>query len=192
VRVHPHTRRVLQTANDFYGASKGVFDIRASLPHPSFAALSLRERGGVRRSLPPIEFRGSRVRKTGPWTFDLGGIAKGYAVDCAVATIKRLSRGKLAYGVVNAGGDLRRWGKEVVPVAVATSAVRTPETSERLSPAVHLKMPDGRPLTEPRAATVFAGRCIWSDALTKVMLLASPRITDQCFQRYGAYGMVVA
>src|SRR5262249_39974826 len=99
---------------------------------------------------------------------------------------------KLAYGVVNAGGDLGRWGKEVVPVAVATSAVRTPETSERLSPAVHMKMPEGRPLTDSKAVSVFADRCLWSDALTKVMLLASPRIADRCLDRYGAKGMMLA
>src|SRR5262249_57959992 len=43
------------------------------------------------------------------WTA-LGGIAKGYAVDCAV---ERLRASRVTRGCVNAGGDLRVFGWEV-------------------------------------------------------------------------------
>jgi thiamine biosynthesis lipoprotein len=39
---------------------------------------------------------------------DLGGIAKGYAVDCAIEAMRSFGIG---WGIVNAGGDLRCFGK---------------------------------------------------------------------------------
>jgi thiamine biosynthesis lipoprotein len=185
VTVHPHTLKVLRASNELYRVSGGIFDIRCMT---KFSPSSLHG--------PPTELFGGdgiiRARKTGPWTFDLGGIAKGYAVDCGVEKIKKVSSGHRSSGVVNAGGDLRRWGKDAPPVAVATSSVRTPSSRERLCPAVHVQMPDGKILTEEKTVTVFADRCLWSDALTKIMLLAPQHIADRCLKRYAAYGWVLA
>jgi len=175
VTLDPHTVRVLKASNQLFRISKGIFDIRCAAVPPS------RE--------PPVELRGTAARKTGPWTFDLGGIAKGYAVDYAVEKIKRLSHGHRITGVVNAGGDLRRWGKGAPPVAVATSAVRTPDSSDRLTAAPHVQMPQGKVLMEQKAVTVFSDRCLWSDALTKVMLMASPSIAERCLVKYQAWAI---
>jgi thiamine biosynthesis lipoprotein len=89
------------------------------------AAESLPVELGLRRvavSLVPacgsaaLEFSaGSRVRLPAPLTLDLGGIAKGYAVDRAVAVLRRAG---VRRGVVNAGGDLRVFGDVAVPVQV--------------------------------------------------------------------------
>jgi len=46
---------------------------------------------------------------------DLGGIAKGYAVDCAVEVIKRNG---IKTGMVNAGGDIRVFGSKVWKIAL--------------------------------------------------------------------------
>jgi len=182
--VHPHTIKVLKASNDLYKASEGNFDIRCTLPHPT--PLPKGEGGATRVR------RSNQAQKTGPWILDLGGIAKGYAVDCAVEKIKALSRGHQVSGVVNAGGDLRRWGKGQMPIAVATSAVRTPSHKERLSPASHVRMPAAEALTEERAVTVLADKCLWSDALTKVMMLAPKRVANLCLKRYHAHGLVLA
>src|SRR5262249_46473507 len=123
VGVHAHTRRVLRAAQKLYRDSDGVFDIRCA---------------GSADHRPALRFRGTSVSKTGPWTIDLGGIAKGYAVDLAVSRIQRLSRGHSISGIVNAGGDLRRWGPVWPAIAVATSLVRTPLTRDRLTPALHV------------------------------------------------------
>ncbi|HSR64908.1 MAG TPA: FAD:protein FMN transferase, partial [Xanthomonadaceae bacterium] len=59
--------------------------------------------------------RGRRVRFRKPLWLDLGGIAKGFAVDRAVAALRAAG---VRSGVVNAGGDLRVFGDapEVVHV----------------------------------------------------------------------------
>jgi len=50
---------------------------------------------------------GNRVVKDAPQNaIALGGVAKGYAVDRAVAVLQRMG---IAAGIVNAGGDLRCW-----------------------------------------------------------------------------------
>ena len=161
---------------------------------------------------PPVELRGSRARKTGPWILDLGGIAKGYAVDRAVEKIRRLAAGRGVSGVVNAGGDLRAWGPDPTPVAlqasgpasgyarlelrnaaVASSSVRIPGLScERLTAAGHVRMPENRLLRRPATASIFARRCLWADALTKVAMLGPPAIARRCLEHYGARAIVWA
>lgn len=61
-----------------------------------------------------IEIAGGRARLARPVRITLDGIAKGYAVDCAVAALKRSGT---ACGWVNAGGDLRVFGDTALPVA---------------------------------------------------------------------------
>ena len=58
---------------------------------------------------------GRTVRLTAPACIDLGGIAKGYAVDQAVAAMRRLGAGR---GLVNAGGDMFGFGPQAWMVAV--------------------------------------------------------------------------
>jgi thiamine biosynthesis lipoprotein len=57
------------------------------------------------RDLDLLPDNRARWRRKG-WV-DLGGIAKGYAVDCGIAALR--ARGT-ASGIVNAGGDLRCFG----------------------------------------------------------------------------------
>jgi thiamine biosynthesis lipoprotein len=175
IAVDPLTMKVLKASNELWRTSGGVFDIRC---------------GAAPRRLPPIEIRGRDTRKTGPWRLDLGGIAKGFAVDWAVETIQRLSKGCGVSGIVNAGGDLRRWGIAAPSVAVATSAVRTPENKNVLSPARHVRMPEGKIVTRKKAATVCSDRCLWSDALTKVVLMGSKKLAAGCLSAYGAKALI--
>jgi thiamine biosynthesis lipoprotein len=197
IKIHPLTRRVLTTANNLFLKSRGAFDIRC-LPPAVFAASDSK-----RRQLP-VEIRGERVRKTGSWQIDLGGIAKGFAVDLATERIQRSARGWVLSGSVNAGGDLRIWGRErqnvavqvsgkwlsrlqITDTAVATSSVR--DGNARLSPAAHRRMPSATLETRPWTATVFAPRCIWADALTKIVLTA-PETAARCISSYNARAVV--
>src|SRR5262245_25446467 len=61
-----------------------------------------------------IEIVGGRARLARPVRITLDGIAKGYAVDAAVAA---LQRGGVRAGWVNAGGDLRVFGALTLPVS---------------------------------------------------------------------------
>ena len=123
---------------------------------------------------------------------DLGGIAKGFAVDQAIETI-------VAAGVpsciVNAGGDLRVTGPHPAPVAVrdpsapgslvpfgemldgavATSAPYYSRQGEGLEASCALFDPAGVALIAPRSYTVIAPTCMIADALTKAVAVALHR-----------------
>lgn len=128
------------------------------------------------------------VRKFAPVQFDLGGIAKGYAVDCAIEAMLRIPATSLA--VVNAGGDLRHAGTPPVEIALREPAAPartalvlalsnasiassvagglTPGAGDqpRLHPAI-----GNAPLPPCAGASVWAPGCMLADGLTKVALL---------------------
>ena len=210
VDVHPWTARVLAHADEVFKASRGLFDIRCGSALARAGVLPGRPPAGgargadARRS--PVETRGSRARKTGPWVIDLGGIAKGFAVDQAVAAIKAASRGARSSGWVNAGGDLRAWGAasavavreglggfglrgiEIRCAAVATSSMRTGTGSGRESPAAYVRR--GRLVDREASATVIARSCWQADALTKVALLGARDRATRCLKVFAAKGVV--
>jgi FAD:protein FMN transferase len=118
---------------------------------------------------------------------DLGGIAKGFAVDCAIEVLK--NKGVRA-GLVNAGGDLRAFGlqKETVRIrcplepsraagsialqnrALATSA--TYFSRRKVAGRMCSELIDGRtqrPLIDDVSVTVAAEDCMTADALTKIV-----------------------
>ena len=123
------------------------------------------------------------VRHT-PVEIDLGGIAKGYAVDRAVETL--MAHGCCA-GLVNAGGDLRVFGEREEAVLL-----REPDTSfRRLAlrnaalavsdidaidrPAEHQGYYSRKGKTAARRyAAVIAKDAATADALTKCVLLCEP------------------
>lgn len=196
VRVDRRTVAVLEQALALSRDSGGVFDITVApalvawnlLPRHDWDAL--RGRTGAGR-WQDIELTGAdRVRFRRPLRIDLGGIAKGYAVDCAVAS---LAAAGVPSGLVNAGGDLRVFGpcsrliqlrdpadpQRLVPLgsvmneALATSApyfCRALHAGRRVS---HLVDPrTGAAKVAPVSVSVRAPRCIDADALTKVVLMA--------------------
>jgi thiamine biosynthesis lipoprotein len=128
------------------------------------------------------------VRKLAAGWIDLGGIAKGYAVDLAVESLLRAG---VDSGCVNAGGDLRVFGALRMPVAIrsprdpgaaasvlqledcalATSGsyISSREVDGRTVSAL-VDARDGTPLVAARSASVCAPRCVLADALAKVVL----------------------
>ena len=111
----------------------------ASLTDGAFDVVSA-GRGAVARGVLPIHPGQPRPDPLADWTvlrldgltvtldrpacLDVGGIAKGYAVDLAVAAMRRTGA---ARGLVNAGGDLRGFGEEPWPVAVVDPLTRRPQ-----------------------------------------------------------------
>jgi thiamine biosynthesis lipoprotein len=93
VTVHPWTFEVLELCVQLNGLSDGVFD-------PCLPASS-----GRMRDIELIGDAGVVVHA--PIQLDLGGVAKGYAVDRAVEALR--AEGCEA-GLVNAGGDLAVFG----------------------------------------------------------------------------------
>jgi thiamine biosynthesis lipoprotein len=202
--VHPWTWAVLRRALRIAEASDGLFDI-------TVAPLLVREGllpGAADASLQCGNWRhitlmpDCAVFFARPMLLDLGGIAKGYAVDRAIHELKR--RG-CAQGAVNAGGDLRRFGPVAQPIhlrrrdgfvqvaelrcgAIATS-VRHDVHAERLAqPLGGIFDPRShRAWTGNGAVMVAAPSCVIADALTKVAALAGPAC-GRLLARFGARG----
>jgi thiamine biosynthesis lipoprotein len=126
-------------------------------------------------------------------TIDLGGIAKGFAVDCAVEALKKAG---VQAGLVNAGGDLRVFGlqKESVRIrspldhsraagivtlqnrALATSA--TYFSRKKCGGRVRSALINGQtqqPFVDDISISVAADDCMTADALTKIVFALRER-----------------
>ena len=176
--VLPWTARVLRAAKKLSRASEGLFDVTAAQPH-----------GQKHGSWRDLIFLGKcRLRLRRPLAIDLGGIAKGFAVDCAV---ERLIACAVRSGVVNAGGDLRVFGPKLRSIHI-----RHPSQPERFGYVVRLRerslatsalsyaqgagktsLPyrNGRThrlVASSASVSVHAAACMTADALTKVVFAA--------------------
>lgn len=191
VDVDAATWDVLRLALHVADVSGGAFDIacapwlvdRHMLPAPAEVHPTPRASSTVFA----LEDGGRVVKRDAGW-IDVGGIAKGYIVDAAVAVLQQAGA---AEGCVNAGGDLRAFGATGFPVAVRSP--RAPGQAARhimlcdealatsgsyFSARAHeggvvsalLDARDGRPLVAAASASVRAARCAVADALTKVVL----------------------
>jgi len=143
-----------------------------------------------RASWRDIELSAGRlVRFHAPLHLDLGGIAKGFAVDQAIACLRQ--RGVPA-ALVNAGGDLRAFGRRVWPIVVrdpsqpGSAAAELSLRNAAVATSAHYfsrrrwrgrfvsALVDGRTRQpsgdDPRSVTVQASTALMADALTKVVL----------------------
>jgi len=216
VAVHPWTYQVLEASRDLHRRSAGIFDVavapvlEARGLLPAMSPLTRRDvpcgGGGEAFELLPdhrVRVRDPRVR------IDLGGIAKGFAVDRAVDALR--SHGAWQ-GLVNAGGDLAAFGRE--PESVHLRDPRDPSrvlcrvmlrggalasTGGRFDPTVsedvgELSVVDPRqwrPVDGIAGATVRASSCLMADALTKVVVVAGELIIG-LLDHYGASAMFVS
>lgn len=105
-QIAPETMAVFDFARRLSEQSGGVFDV--------FAADPDKVQAGNWRDLE-IDRSQQRLRKHAVMQADLGGIAKGYAVDAAVNAMSAAGAGS---GWVNAGGDLRVFGPAALPLQV--------------------------------------------------------------------------
>lgn len=192
VAVDPRTLGVLRLARRISAASAGVFDItiapalvsRGFLPRPAGAPEP--DKGATWRDITLQNDGCVRFRK--PLWIDLGGIAKGFAVDAALLCRPRTPRASVS---INAGGDLRVAGpgatevllnvagqdlRRVPLVALTNRALASsygqPARRRRggawVSP--HLHGATHGNLSTTRFVSVVANRCAVADALTKVVL----------------------
>jgi thiamine biosynthesis lipoprotein len=190
ISVDERTWRVLELATEISQASDGVFDVSVGAAMMARGTLpALASRGyDAHATYRDIELLPDcRVRLHRTLAVDLGGIAKGNAVDAAVEILKRKG---VAAGCVNAGGDLRAFGEEA-----ATVQVRDPLAPERARAQIELRdralatsasyandrgfnasgeVLDPRadnPVAAGRSATVRAAQCAVADALAKCVLM---------------------
>lgn len=207
VEVDPGTAALLALALEIAAASGGLFDPTVApllvdaglLPRP----VRPRHDGADWRDIELVSPCTISLRRA-LW-IDLGGIAKGYAVDLAVESLRRSN---IARGCVNAGGDLRVFGDtpetvhirrgdgevarllELSDGAIATSAPFEREDREDASAeSPHVDGRTRRFIAAPRAVSVLAPRAVLADALTKVVL-ADPLKASPVLARYGATALL--
>lgn len=189
--VHRDTFRVLRAALALARASAGRFDPAVGARLVASGHLPAPAPGD-----PPVDARWNAIELRPDGTvyyrqrawLDLGGIAKGFAVDMAVRALRRAG---ITRAIVNAGGDLRVYGDvtETIHVrdpatpassipllelrdgAVATSAgyFSARDTGAGTATAL-IDARDGRVVGLRESVTVCAPRALWADALTKVVL----------------------
>jgi thiamine biosynthesis lipoprotein len=121
VKVSPETMEVIKKAQEISGLSEGGFDI-------TVGPLTEIWREARKKKIPPsveevkekldlvnfknidMDRKGKVFLKKSGMAIDLGGIAKGYAVDRAFELLRSLGYKNL---IVNAGGDLRVGGLKI-------------------------------------------------------------------------------
>lgn len=206
VSVSPELAEVLRFSQFISAESSGLFDTTVApilcrmgyLPRHKDAPKPSGQ-GDWRN----IELDGRKVRFTRRIRIDLGGIAKGYAVDCA---LKLLKEAGMSTGRVNAGGDLALFAPAPEDVHV-----RHPQQLATLLRVLQIQSGavatsvgyyqacrhEGRwvtPLVNPRtreclclndSISVVAKDCMTADALTKVVAADLPGAPER-LQRLGA------
>jgi thiamine biosynthesis lipoprotein len=210
VVVDPWTWQVLQAAQQFAQESDGVFNIGIA---PSLISWCYLPRLGYQFDCSAA-WRHIFLRKDYRVFFsrqvivDLGGIAKGFAVDRAVDALKESG---IENGIVNAGGDLRIFGPASQTVhlrhpsdpgriggavrlrerAMATSAIyfsRRDVGRHRVSPIIDGRT--GRCLRMPISVSVAAADCMTADALTKIVFASRDKAAP-LLMRYRADALLL-
>jgi thiamine biosynthesis lipoprotein len=204
VHLHSWTSEVLAIAKEIHHHSQGIFNcgighhlVEAGLL-PRHLRLSNYPFGGIE----DLEFLESTlVFSKLPLRLDLGGIAKGYAVDKAV---EALISNNIRAGSVNAGGDMRVFGNctqdiqirnpsnphELIHIgsmkagAIATSSLYFARRD------IHSKSFIVNPFNHQHiefseSYSVVASECVYADALTKVVSI-SGNTQHPCLNHFSA------
>jgi thiamine biosynthesis lipoprotein len=206
VKISSETIQVLKKARDISEFSEGGFDITVGplselwrKARENKVPLSKED---VKGKLDLVNFRNIEVNKEGKvflkkkgMAIDLGGIAKGYAVDRAFDVLRSLGYKNL---IVNAGGDLRVGGlknnqpwsigiqnprepkKILTRISVSDMAVTTSGDYEKFfihqgKRYHHIFDPrDGFPTEGCQSVTIVTKDCMTADALATAVFVLGP------------------
>ncbi|APB99444.1 FAD:protein FMN transferase [Polynucleobacter asymbioticus] len=209
--IHPWTFEVLRIAKEIHEASSGIFDcgvgsklVEAGLL-PNHHAVPRQVWGGL---TDLILEKPNHVRSTKPVQIDLGGIAKGFAVDKAVEILKAAP---VDSGLVNAGGDMRVFGvephelqirspsnpKELISIgslqdgAIASTSLYYSDTASNSSRSPLVNPMNMEQIEFIDSYSVIASECIYADALTKVLAISN-NSSHPCFTQFSAHGIRIS
>lgn len=161
-----------------------------------------------------IELEANKIRLKTNCALDLGGIAKGYAVDMAILHMKEKSPDITGY--VDAGGDIRIIGKKYgsLPWSVG---IRDPRSEDKSVDVVYLKEGSiatsgdyeryftykgkrychifdpktGFPARKAISATVISKNLVDADALATTVFVLGPIKGLQLLNQLGVDGMII-
>lgn len=207
VRIDPSTYELIERSLEIAAASGGAFDPTVGRHLVKHGFLPRPAKGLV---LPVSSFRDVallpryRVRFRRALALDVGGIAKGFAVDRAVAALRAAG---MTSGRVEAGANLAAFGPSPVEVRVRHPMIpfRSLGTSTLENGALAVSGPHLQPQrwrgrwvshlidprtgaswTAPASISVLAPTCLVADALTKAAAFGSPEEIESLFAAYGA------
>jgi thiamine biosynthesis lipoprotein len=223
LEVSAETAEVLELGLRVAAASGGAFDLTLGrlkalwgfdgdgprVPDDAEIAAALRGIGPT-----ALRLEGRRVTKgDAALGVDLGAIAKGYAVDRAVAALRAAG---IRRASVNAGGDLRLLGDHggrpwrigiqhprdpqgvLVTLELADAAVVTSGDYERFFEVDgvryhHILDPrDGRPAAACQSVTVVAASAAEADALATAAFVLGPEAGRHLVESWGGMALIVA
>lgn len=208
VAVDVTTAEVIRHSLEWAEASDGAFDpvgAGVELVHAGRRPWFVDELPDRAATWRDLETDGLLVRAARPLAIDLGGVAKGYAVDLAAEMIAAHG----CSGVVNAGGDLRFIGDEE-----RTAFVKKPDAEGELFELREIPFPalattgsyafsddggnfdlidssEGEPVSCGISITVFAETCMLADALTKVVLNLPADRAAALLRKYGCSALIL-
>jgi thiamine biosynthesis lipoprotein len=153
-----------------------------------------------------VALHGQHLINSSPVCFDLGGIAKGYAVDCAIKKIPK----NLTF-TINAGGDMAisnwkqhtialKFGKDkqalknviMLDSSVATSGNYYHDTrSHIINPLINDKSNQQVAHHFNGSVSVFANNTMLADALTKVIILMKPKKSISLLKYFNAKAIII-
>lgn len=182
VMVHAWTFEVLELCKRLHQLSHGVFD-------PCLDTASGR--------MPDLELTARCVVPHAPLCVDLGGIAKGFAVDRAIEALRAAG---CEGGLVNAGGDLAVFGTgsreficrdgdgAVAVVELSNAALATSDAQRASRPAEHRGYYHGidRTAAVSGTVTVRAAQAAVADGLTKCLLQGDRALHMKLLDDFGA------
>jgi FAD:protein FMN transferase len=205
VKISPELFKLLTTALEYSRITEGAFDITyASVGYMyDFRERKRPSEQQIQSALPAVNYQHvlldaatSSVRFSQPGVrIDLGGIAKGYSVDCGIEILR--ARG-FTHALVNAGGDSRvlgdRFGKPwvigirhpdhpdqvITRVPLTDAAFSTSGDYERYFDEGgiryhHIIDPHtGHSASKVRSATVIAPTATRTDGLSKTAFVLGP------------------
>jgi thiamine biosynthesis lipoprotein len=179
IQIHPWTYEVLLISKKLSEMTLGLFDCGLR-GHSKKSSIS---------SIQEVEFEeGNTIKISKPIYINLGGIAKGYAVDRGIEILKSFG---IEQAVINAGGDLRVLGSAYQKIylqesksknafvflgdlkdgAIATSssffggnAIQSP-----ISKIIHPKT--GQEVDNYLSFSIVAPTCVIADGLTKALAI---------------------
>ena len=211
VKVAAEVIKVLEMAQSISSQSNGLFDItvadrlvaRGHLPAQAFSGnISPSDMGASWTDITLSDNEHVIFGRT--LLIDLGGIAKGFAVDQAMGICKQAGP-RLHAARINAGGDLARFGhtESAIQIRHPVDTSRLLDIDSGHHDAVATSAyAYGNPIhiaptgfgDAPRFAsvTMMSSSCAIADALTKVVMLdGSGHIAAHCLDFFAASALVI-
>ena len=147
-----------------------------------------------------VNLEGNLISSAKPIFFDLGGIAKGYAVDQAISLLP-----KEITGSINAGGDMRviNWQKQTVEIKYSqrnSALKKLPMLNTALASSGSYYQENGSQYFDPKtkcyvkvngSTSVFADSAMVADALTKVIVLMDRKDAEKVLNHFNAKGISI-